>query len=128
MRTTVDYGIDLGTSNSAIAVANGAKPLVLTGEDGKALLPSAVRVRADGSAEVRAAAYAARFTDPANTAVEFKRQMGAAERVEFPASGKSYTPVELSAMVLEALAKRAKALDGHPLRAAVITVPAMFQL
>jgi molecular chaperone DnaK len=128
MRATVDYGIDLGTSNSAIAVMDGPRPRLLTGPDGGTLLPSAVRITRDGTVEVGAGAYAARGKDPANTAVEFKRQMGGGHRVAFPASGRSHTPIELSAMVLRALADRAEAAEGGCLRAAVITVPAMFQL
>ena len=128
MRMTVDFGIDLGTSNSAIAVADGAKSRLLCGSDGQVLLPSAVRVLSDGAVKIGFNSYASRGTDPANTAVEFKRQMGSPETILFPASGKSYTPIQLSAFVLRVLAKRAEAIDGQPLRAAVITIPAMFQL
>jgi molecular chaperone DnaK len=128
MRTTIDFGIDLGTSNSAIAVQVGAAPRLLPGPDGRELLPSAVRVRADGTVDVGSAAHAARLSDPANVAVEFKRQMGTGEQIRFPAPGRSYTPVELSAFVLRELAGRAERLENAPLRAAVITIPAMFQL
>ena len=128
MRTTIDFGIDLGTSNSAIAVQDGAKPRLLPDAAGRELLPSAVRIRADGTIEIGAGAYAARLTDPANSAIEFKRQMGTGENIQFPASGRSYSPIELSTMVLRELAARAEKLEGAPLRASVITIPAMFQL
>ncbi|HZN94928.1 MAG TPA: Hsp70 family protein, partial [Myxococcales bacterium] len=126
MRATIDYGIDLGTTNSAIARQDGARTVLLPGEDGGALLPSAVHIGADGQPCVGAVARDRGNADPANTALEFKRLMGTPERRQFPASGRSLSPEELSAEVLRALARR---VDGEgPLRAAVITVPAMFQL
>jgi molecular chaperone DnaK len=128
MRATIDYGIDLGTSNSAIAVQDGAIPRLLADEDGRVLLPSAVHVRSDGTLIVGEEALAPRARYPEDTAVEFKRQMGTSEAVVFPSSGRSLTAEELSAELLRTLARRAERLDGDPLRAAVITVPAMFQL
>jgi molecular chaperone DnaK len=132
MASTIDFGIDLGTSNSAIAVQEGARTRLLPGAGGDGpsdvLLPSAIYVRGDGSFVVGAPALALRRTDPANSAVEFKRQMGTGETFAFPASGRSFAPEELSAEILRALAARADAGGGESLRAAVITVPAMFQL
>ena len=127
MSATIDHGIDLGTTNSAIARQDGRTQRLLTGSDGDPLLPSAVHVHANGDAEVGARARAALDVDPANTAIEFKRLMGTAEKKRFPASGRELTPEELSAEVLRALVARASA-EGEPLRAAVITIPAMFQL
>jgi molecular chaperone DnaK len=128
MRATIDYGIDLGTSNSAIAVQDGARPRLLPAEDGEVLLPSAVHIRADGSVVVGQDALRLRVGYPDDTAVEFKRQMGTTQATSFPASGRSCSAEELSAEVLRSLAARAMKFDGRPLRAAVITVPAMFQL
>jgi molecular chaperone DnaK len=128
MRATIDYGIDLGTSNSAIAVQDGASARLLTGDDGAVLLPSAVHVRENGSVLVGAEALRERLAHPNDTALEFKRQMGTSQATSFPASGQSRSAEELSAELLRALAARALRDDGGPLRAAVITVPAMFQL
>jgi molecular chaperone DnaK len=128
MRATIDFGIDLGTSNSAIAVQDGASPRLLAGDDGTVLLPSAVHLRADGSVLLGAQALRERLFHPNDTALEFKRQMGTSQATTFPASGQSRSAEELSALLLRALGERAERAEGRPLRAAVITVPAMFQL
>ncbi len=128
MRPTIDFGVDLGTSNSAIALQEGANPRLLPGPGGDVLVPSAIHVRADGRLVLGEEAAALRASDPANTAIEFKRQMGTNETTTFPASGRCFCPVELSAEILRLLAARAEPFEGGPLRAAVITVPAMFQL
>lgn len=126
--STIDYGIDLGTTNSALARQEGRQQRLLPGKDGDPLLPSAIQVLASGEVIVGARARAMLDSDPANTSIEFKRLMGTGERKRFPASGRELTPEELSAEVLRALAARAEAADGQPPRAAVITIPAMFQL
>jgi molecular chaperone DnaK len=128
MRATIDYGIDLGTSNSAIAVQGGARPRLLAGDDGTVLLPSAVHVCSDGRVLVGDEALRLRLRHPEDTAVEFKRQMGTTQATSFPAAGRSMSVEELSAEILRSLAARAAQSDGCPLRAAVITIPAMFQL
>jgi molecular chaperone DnaK len=128
MRSTIDFGIDLGTSNSAIALQDGITPRLLEQPGGCVLLPSVVHIRADGVLLLGAEAVALRAADPDNTASEFKRQMGTSDARAFPASGRTLTAVEMSAEVLRCLARRAVALEGGPLRAAVITIPAMFQL
>jgi molecular chaperone DnaK len=128
MRATIDYGIDLGTSNSAIALQEGSNPRLLPGEGGAVLLPSAVHVRADGTVVVGEEAVRLRLAHPEDTAVEFKRQMGTGQTTVFPASGQRLSAEELSSIVLQSLAERAERLEGSRLRAAVITVPAMFQL
>ena len=128
MRATIDYGIDLGTSNSAVAVQDGAVPRLLPGEDGAVLLPSAVHIRADGGVVVGDEAMRLRPAHPDDTSVEFKRQMGTTQAIDFPASGRRCSAEEMSAEVLRSLARRAERAEGHPLRSAVITVPAMFQL
>jgi molecular chaperone DnaK len=128
MRATIDYGIDLGTSNSAIALQVGSRPLLLEDGAGEVLLPSAVHIDSGGRLTVGAEAVQRRPTDPENTVVEFKRQMGTNQASTFPASGRSLSAEELSAEVLRTLARRAEQRDVTPLRAAVITIPAMFQL
>ncbi|MBL0216057.1 MAG: Hsp70 family protein [Myxococcales bacterium] len=126
--STIDYGIDLGTTNSALARQEGRTQRLLPGADGDPLLPSAIQVLATGEIIVGARARAMLDADPANTTIEFKRLMGTGEKKRFPASGREYTPEELSAEILRSLASRATAVDGEPPRAAVITIPAMFQL
>ncbi|MCX5743932.1 MAG: Hsp70 family protein [Proteobacteria bacterium] len=126
--STIDYGIDLGTTNSAIAKQEQRFGRLLPGADGDVLLPSAVHVLPTGTCEVGAVARRALDTDPANTAIEFKRLMGTGEKKRFPSSGRELTPEDLSAEVLRALCARAVASDGASPRAAVITIPAMFQL
>ncbi len=129
MQTTIDIGIDLGTTNSAIARQDGAKPRLLSSPGGEPLLPSCVHVTAAGEVRVGAAARAFAKTDPENTALEFKRLMGTDETRAFPASHTRKTPEELSAAVLRELLGWAAAESGSaPPRAAVITIPAMFQL
>jgi molecular chaperone DnaK len=129
MQNTIDIGIDLGTTNSAIARHDGARPRILTSPSGEQLLPSCVHVDAAGRVQVGAAARALAKGDPENTALEFKRLMGTEETRAFPASGVRRTPEELSAAVLgELLGWAATDAGGPPPRAAVITIPAMFQL
>jgi molecular chaperone DnaK len=128
MRMTIDYGIDLGTTNSAIAYNEGIVPELLKGPDGETALPSAVYVNDDGIVLVGKAARGFLEEDSANTAIEFKRLMGSNEVRRFPSSGASYSPEELSAFILRELLKWTQKKDeGFP-RAAVITIPAMFQL
>jgi len=126
--STIDYGIDLGTTNSALARQDGRQQRLLPGPDGDALLPSAIHVLASGEVVVGTRARAALDTDPQNATMEFKRLMGTAEKKRFPASGRELTPEQLSAEVLRSLCARAEASDGESPRAAVITIPAMFQL
>src|SRR3954471_1706008 len=123
--STIDYGIDLGTTNSALARQDGRQQRLLPGPHGDPLLPSAIQITASGEIIVRSRARAMLDADPANTTIEFKRLMGTGEKKRFPASGKEYTPEELSAEILKSLAERARAADGESPRAAVITIPAM---
>jgi len=125
--STIDYGIDLGTTNSALCRQYDRSNRIIPGPEGE-LLPSAVHVRADGAIEVGQRARDHLRHEPLDTAIEFKRLMGTTEKKRFPASGRELTPEELSAEVLRALCDRAQAVDGEVPRAAVITVPAMFQL
>jgi molecular chaperone DnaK len=126
--STIDYGIDLGTTNSALARQEGRQQRLLPGPDGDPLLPSAIQVLATGEIIVGTRAKAMLDADPQNTSIEFKRLMGTGEKKRFPASGRDFTPEQLSAEVLRTLAARATAADGEAPRAAVITIPAMFQL
>jgi molecular chaperone DnaK len=125
---TIDHGIDLGTTNSAIAVQDHQTPRLFPDEHGDVLLPSVVHVSRTGELSVGRRARAMAGVDVANTALEFKRQMGVAAVHEFPASGKRLSPEQLSAEVLRALLARVAATEGEAPRAAVITIPAMFQL
>ncbi len=128
MKATIDYGIDLGTTNSAIARQFGTKSEIIDGSGGM-LVPSVVHMDVNGALRVGVEAVERRLDDPANVASEFKRLMGTAETVAFPTSGQRLTPVQLSAEVLKNLLGRAAARDGgKPIEAAVITIPAMFQL
>ncbi len=128
MRMTIDYGIDLGTTNSAIAYNEGIVPDLLKGPDGDTTIPSAVHVRADGVVLVGREARDLIEKDSANTAIEFKRLMGSSEVRRFPASGKTFSPEELSAFVLSELLKRTQKNGDDKPRGVVITIPAMFQL
>src|SRR4051794_19736968 len=111
MRNTIDLGIDLGTTNSALARQEGAATKLIAGPDGKTLLPSAIHVTADGKIEVGSAARAVRDRDPENTAIEFKRLMGTEEKKHFPAANKDLSPEQLSAEVLRELGKWANPSD-----------------
>jgi molecular chaperone DnaK len=126
--STIDYGIDLGTTNSALARQDGRQQRLLPGPDGDPLLQSAIQVLASGEIVVGRVAKDALDRDPQNTTIEFKRLMGTGEKKRFPASGREFTPEELSSEILKSLAERARAVDGEAPRAAVITIPAMFQL
>lgn len=128
MRTTIDFGIDLGTTNSAISVQQGLKSVLLEDADGEVLVPSVIHVAADGTISTGLAAMSRRMEDPANTTVEFKRLMGSDSTVSFPASGRRLNPEELSAEILKTLLTRAEERTGTRPEAAVVTIPAMFQL
>ncbi len=126
--STIDYGIDLGTTNSAIARQDQRFGKLIPDAAGEILLPSAIHVLATGAVEVGSRARRALDTDSANTAIEFKRLMGTGEKKRFPASGRELTPEEMSAEVIKALVERTANEPGGVPRAAVITIPAMFQL
>lgn len=128
MRLAIDYGIDLGTTNSAIARYEYPEPTLLTNSAGETTIPSAVHIKADGTVMTGKSARALVDIDPSNTAIEFKRLMGSSEEILFASSGKSLRPEELSALILQALLGQAEEQEGKPLNSAVITVPAMFQL
>jgi molecular chaperone DnaK len=121
-------GIDLGTTNSAAAVFDGERVSVIRNAQGATVTPSVVRL--DKQARITVGTRARRFLeqDPANTAAEFKRLMGTAQRIEFPAAGTAKRPEELSAEVLKALRQDIIDQLGVAIDRAVISVPALFEL
>ena len=125
-RATIDFGIDLGTTNSTIAVLIDGRPQPIRNNEQQEITPSAVMVERDGSLSVGQRAYRAAEIRPQAVAREFKRAMGIEQT--FALSGRSMTPEELSAEVLKVLRTDAQARLGEEIRAAVITVPAMFTL
>jgi molecular chaperone DnaK len=122
----INFGIDLGTTNSCLAQASGADARVIQNNDQMNVTPSVVRVLKSGSLLVGRRAYNAIAEDPENVALEFKRVMGQKYAKTFPASGRVLTPEELSAEVLKALLADARRRTGEEARAAVVTVPAAF--
>ncbi len=129
MRETIDFGIDLGTTNSAVAVADGGSVRVLKNLMSADTTPSVVRVPKPNAVQVGLKARGYWNSDPENVAAEFKLEMGLAGASRyFPAAGISLTPQELSAEVLKSLRADAARQLGAPPEAAVITVPAAFGL
>ncbi len=127
-RTTIDFGIDLGTTNSLIACMQVGNVVVLKNNDNEDRTPSVVRLDASGNVIVGRRAYARLEDDPENTKAEFKRLMGTRETLTFQRSRRAMTPEELSAEVLKSLKADAQNALGEEVKAAVITVPAMFEL
>ncbi len=126
MEQTIDCGIDLGTTNSAIAVLVDGKPEVIRAETwGTDYIPSAVYMDEHGIC-VGEDARRNIALDPANGHTEFKRFMGTPLRFRFPRVGRELTAEELSAEVLKELLRNARESRGLDIRAAVITVPAAF--
>jgi len=117
-------GIDLGTTNSAIAVWQDGKACLIPNAHGEDLTPSIVCIGEDNTLLVGQAAATRLLSDPANTASHFKRFLGSERRYRL---GKDkYTPTELCALVLGSLKSDAEAWLGHPVREVVISVPAYF--
>lgn len=116
-------GIDLGTTNSAVAYYRDDRPVLIPNRLGHNLTPSAVSVE-DGAVLVGLTARERQATHPGETATAFKRYMGTSRR--FVLGRKTYAPEELSALVLRSLREDAEAHLGEPVREAVITVPAYF--
>jgi molecular chaperone DnaK len=117
-------GIDLGTTNSVVAVLEGGEPTVIANAEGSRTTPSAVGFTKTGERIVGAAAKRQAVVSPERTVLSIKRKMGTSERVTI--DGKSYTPEEISAMILQKLKSDAEAYLGEPITEAVITVPAYF--
>lgn len=121
-------GIDLGTSNSVLALFDGDAVEVVPNSLGETLTPSVVRLDARGNVLVGRRAQRFLDSDPANTRAEFKRLMGTGERLLFPAARRELLPEELSAEVLKSLLADARDRLGYAPRAAVISTPALFEL
>ena len=116
-------GIDLGTTNSEVAILSGGRPEVVR-EDGDAILPSCVGLDEAGNVIVGRRARNQSAVAPERTVLSVKRLMGSGEQVSMGAQ--TYTPQEISAFILKALKERAARALGHDVRKAVITVPAYF--
>ncbi|WP_447833485.1 Hsp70 family protein [Aeromonas veronii] len=117
-------GIDLGTTNSAIAVWREGRAQLIPNAHGEDLTPSIVSIGEDNTLLVGQAAATRLLTDPANTASHFKRFLGSERRYRL--GKEQYTPTELCALVLGSLKSDAEAWLGHPVREVVISVPAYF--
>jgi molecular chaperone DnaK len=117
-------GIDLGTTNSVMAVMEGAKPTVIANAEGSRLTPSVVGFTKTGERLVGELAKRQAISNPDRTVVSIKRQMGTDHRVSI--DGKSYTPQEISAMILQKMKTDAEKYLGETIKQAVITVPAYF--
>jgi len=116
-------GIDLGTTNSCVAVLEGGEPKVITNPEGARTTPSVVAFKGEEEMVGQIARNQA-VTNAKNTIASIKRKMGTAEKVE--ANGKKYTPEEISAKILSKLKKDAESYLGEKVTRAVITVPAYF--
>ncbi|MBM3267586.1 MAG: molecular chaperone DnaK [Candidatus Sericytochromatia bacterium] len=117
-------GIDLGTTNSCVAVMEGGKPTVIPNREGARITPSVVAFTRTGDRLVGQLAKRQAVLNPDGTVMSVKRRMGSDFRYEI--FGKSYSPEEISAMILRKLAEDASAYLGETVRKAVITVPAYF--
>ena len=117
-------GIDLGTTNSCVAVMEGGESVIIPARDGARTTPSVVAFTRHGERLVGSTAKRQAVTNSRNTVSSIKREMGTDYRVNI--DGKSYTPQQISAMILSKLKEDAEAYLGEPVRDAVITVPAYF--
>ena len=117
-------GIDLGTTNSCVAVIEGGEPVVIANAEGARTTPSVVAFGKDGERMVGQVAKRQAITNPERTISSIKRQMGSDYKVSI--DGKQYTPQEISAMILQKLKADAEAYLGDTVTEAVITVPAYF--
>lgn len=117
-------GIDLGTTNSCVAVLEGGKPIIIPNAEGGRTTPSVVAFTKDGERLVGELAKRQAVTNAAGTISSIKREMGTDYRVDI--AGRKRTPQEISAMILQKLKADAEAYLGEPVTDAVITVPAYF--
>ena len=117
-------GIDLGTTNSCVAVIEGGEPVVIANAEGARTTPSVVAFSKTGERMVGQVAKRQAITNPDRTISSIKREMGTDHKVTI--DGKHYTPQEISAMTLQKLKADAEAYLGEPVTSAVITVPAYF--
>ena len=119
-------GIDLGTTNSCVAVMEGGEPVVIANSEGARTTPSVVGFTKTGDRLVGQVAKRQAITNPENTVSSIKRQMGTDHKVTL--NGKEYTPQQVSAMILQKLKADAEAYLGETVTEAVITVPAYFKM
>ena len=117
-------GIDLGTTNSCVAVMEGGEPTVIPNAEGGRTTPSVVAFSKNGERLVGQVAKRQAITNPDRTIISIKREMGSAFKTDI--DGKSYSPQEISAMILQKLKADAESYLGEPVTHAVITVPAYF--
>jgi len=117
-------GIDLGTTNSCVAVMEGGEPVVIPNAEGSRTTASAVAFSKTGERLVGQVAKRQAVANPDRTVLSIKREMGTAYKVK--ADGKDYTPQEISAMILQKLKADAESYLGESVSSAVITVPAYF--
>ena len=117
-------GIDLGTTNSVVAVMEGGEPTVITNSEGSRLTPSVVGFSKTGERLVGELAKRQAISNPENTVASIKRHMGESYTVKI--EGKDYTPQEISAIILQKLKEDAESYLGEKVTQAVITVPAYF--
>ena len=117
-------GIDLGTTNSCVAVMEGGEAVVIANAEGNRTTPSVVAFSKDGERMVGQVAKRQAITNPDRTIASIKREMGSNYKVNV--DGKAYTPQEISAMILQKLKTDAEAYLGEKVTEAVITVPAYF--
>lgn len=126
MTNTINYGIDLGTTNSTIAKFDGTDLRVFKNRDQNELTPSVVRIEKTGRIIVGKRAYQTLILDPENVSSEFKRLMGQSDKINFSAAAISLSPEDLSAEVLKSLLADARIQTNEKIESAVITVPAAF--
>lgn len=117
-------GIDLGTTNSCVAVIEGGEPQVIPNAEGERVTPSVVAFKKDGERLIGLVAKRQAITNPDRTIMSIKRHMGTDLKVNI--DGKNLTPQEISAMILQKLKQDAEAYLGEKIEKAVITVPAYF--
>ncbi len=117
-------GIDLGTTNSCVAVMEGGEAVVIANAEGGRTTPSVVAFSKTGERMVGQVAKRQAITNPDRTIISIKREMGTSQTVDI--DGKKYTPQEISAIILQKLKNDAEAYLGSPVTEAVITVPAYF--
>ncbi|MCL2406618.1 MAG: molecular chaperone DnaK [Defluviitaleaceae bacterium] len=117
-------GIDLGTTNSCVAVMEGGKPVVIPNTEGARTTPSVLAFAKNGERLVGDVAKRQAITNPVNTIMSIKRKMGSNSKTNI--EGKDYSPQEISAMILQKLKADAEAYLGETVAEAVITVPAYF--
>ena len=117
-------GIDLGTTNSCVAVLEGGDPVVIPNSEGSRTTPSVVGFSKDGERLVGQVVKRQAVANPERTVISIKRDMGSDRKIDI--DGKKYSPQEISAMILGKLKQDAEAYIGEPVTQAVITVPAYF--